>query len=209
MLADLSAIIKEGFQDDIAIKQRILSEQLSILNMIAQELLRALDLGKKIIVFGNGGSAADSQHIAGELVGKFSKVRRALPCIALTTDSAILTSISNDFGYAHVFARQLEALGSPGDVVLGISTSGNSENVVRGLETAAAMELTTIGFTGRDGGQIERIVDLCFCVPSYQTPRIQEAHMAVAHAMCEFIENRIATFDYPQLGGQMQIKVRN
>jgi D-sedoheptulose 7-phosphate isomerase len=151
-------------------------------------LLKALDAGNKVILFGNGGSAADSQHIAGELVSKFRRERKALPAIALTTDTSILTSIANDFGFEYVFARQVEALGAPGDIALGISTSGNSPNVIHALRVARQLGLVTIGFTGEDGGELKDAVDICFQVPSNSTPRIQEMHITVAHTLCELIE---------------------
>lgn len=179
------------FEESIRVKSRTLDEQLSVLNDILQVLLRALKAGNKVILFGNGGSAADSQHIAAELVSRFLRDRRALPAIALTTDTSILTSVANDYAYENVFARQIEALGRPGDVAVGISTSGNSPNVLRALETAKSMDMGTVGFTGASGGRLKACVDICFCVPSQSTPRIQEVHITAAHALCELIEEDI------------------
>jgi D-sedoheptulose 7-phosphate isomerase len=151
-------------------------------------LIQTLAAGRKVLIFGNGGSAADSQHIAGELVSKFRRERQALAAIALTTDTSILTSIGNDYGFDYLFARQIEALGQEGDVAWGISTSGNSPNVLRAVKTAREQGLITLGFTGQDGGELKNLVDICFCVPSSSTPRIQEVHITVAHALCELVE---------------------
>lgn len=180
--------IRAELEESLKIKQRVINEQIFVIQEILVALLRALDAGNKVILFGNGGSAADSQHIAAELVSKFRRERKALPAIALTTDTSILTSIANDFGFEYVFARQIEALGAPGDIALGISTSGNSANVLHALRTAREMGLVTIGFTGEDGGELKDAVDICFRVPSNSTPRIQEMHITVAHTLCELIE---------------------
>jgi D-sedoheptulose 7-phosphate isomerase len=180
--------IRAELEESLKIKQRVIDEQIFVIQEILIALLKALDAGNKVILFGNGGSAADSQHIAGELVSKFRRERKALPAIALTTDTSILTSIANDFSFEHVFARQIEALGAPGDIALGISTSGNSPNVVHALRVARQLGLVTIGFTGEDGGELKDAVDICFQVPSNSTPRIQEMHITVAHTLCELIE---------------------
>jgi D-sedoheptulose 7-phosphate isomerase len=180
--------IKAELEESVWVKQRVIDEQVFVLEEILQILLQALRAGNKVILFGNGGSAADSQHIAAELISKFRRDRSALPAIALTTDTSILTSIANDFGFDYVFSRQIEGLGEKGDVALGISTSGNSPNVINALRLAKEMGMTTIGFTGSDGGILRNHVDICFCVPSQSTPRIQEVHIAVAHTLCELIE---------------------
>lgn len=180
--------IRAELEESLEIKQRVIDEQIFVIQEILIALLKALDAGNKVILFGNGGSAADSQHIAGELVSKFRRERRALPAIALTTDTSILTSIANDFSFEHVYARQIEALGAPGDIALGISTSGNSPNVIHALRVARQLGLVTIGFTGEDGGELKDAVDICFRVPSNSTPRIQEMHITVAHTLCELIE---------------------
>jgi D-sedoheptulose 7-phosphate isomerase len=175
-------------EESIKVKQRTIAGHMTVINDMLAVFIRTLRSGNKIIVFGNGGSAADSQHIAGELVSKFKQVRRALPAIALTTDTSILTSIGNDFGFTDIFSRQVEALGQPGDVALGLSTSGNSANVLKAMIIAKEMGLVTVGFTGGSGGKLRDYVDLCFCVPSTSTPRIQEVHITVAHALCDLIE---------------------
>ena len=143
--------------------------------------------GGKVLAFGNGGSAADAQHIAAELVNRFQREREALGAVALT-DASVLTAVANDYGYERVFARQIEALGRPGDVALGISTSGGSASVVRGLETARARGLTTIALTGRDGGDVGRAADVHVNVPDGSTARVQEVHRTLIHAICELIE---------------------
>ena len=178
-------------QASIQVKQRVMAEQLATLNTILGVLIQALGAGKKVILFGNGGSAADSQHIAAELVSRFRRDRKALPAIALTTDTSILTSIGNDYGFENIFSRQIEALGQEGDVAVAISTSGNSPNVIKAIRAARERGLTTIGFTGEDGGSLKEVADICFQVPSRNTARIQEAHITAAHALCELIEQVI------------------
>ena len=158
----------------------------------AETLVEALRNGGKILAFGNGGSAADAQHLAAELVGRFRRPRHGLPALALTTDSSALTSIGNDFGFDQVFARQLEALGSSGDVALAISTSGGSPNVLAGVEAARRLGLTIIGLTGGNGGKLARTADLAIIAPSDVTARIQECHAAVVHALCEAVDAAFA-----------------
>ncbi|MEJ7619221.1 MAG: D-sedoheptulose 7-phosphate isomerase [Aquificaceae bacterium] len=155
---------------------------------VGEIIARALKDGNKVILFGNGGSAADAQHIAGEIVGRFKRERRALPAIALTTDTSILTAVGNDYGFERVFERQVEALCMPGDIAIGISTSGNSPNVIRGLMKAHDLGATTIAFTGRDGGKLVDIAHYSFVVPSYDTARIQECHITLGHVLCEIID---------------------
>jgi phosphoheptose isomerase len=154
----------------------------------AQILVAALRRGGRVLLFGNGGSAADAQHIAAELVGRFQMERLALPALALTTDTSALTAISNDYGFDEVFARQVEGLGRAGDVAVGISTSGHSPNVLRGLDVARAQGLATIGLTGRDGGELARIADVAIVAPSDQTAFIQECHIALGHVLCGAVE---------------------
>jgi D-sedoheptulose 7-phosphate isomerase len=150
---------------------------------------RALAAGHKLLVFGNGGSAADSQHIAAELVGRYVSERPGMPAIALTTDTSILTSVANDYGYEQIFARQIEALAQPGDVALGISTSGNSPNVLRGLLRARDIGgVTTAAFLGRSGGEIKDAVDHAIIVPAQETARIQECHLTLGHILCELVD---------------------
>jgi D-sedoheptulose 7-phosphate isomerase len=157
----------------------------------AQAMSDALNAGRKLLVFGNGGSASDAQHMSAELVGRFQRERAALPAIALTVDTSILTSIANDYSYKQVFARQIEALGRPGDVVLGISTSGESPNVVAGLVAAKARGLKTIALTGRDGGSVGRAAEIHVNVPDENTARVQEVHRTLIHVMCEVIEGNL------------------
>ena len=157
----------------------------------AEACIAALRGGRKLMICGNGGSAADAQHWAGELVSRFHYDRPGLPAIALTTDSSILTAIGNDYGYERVFARQVEALGAAGDVLLAISTSGNSPNVVAALEAARARGIATVGFTGQGGGRMAALCDLCIRIPSSSTPRIQEGHEVLGHAICAMIEAAI------------------
>ena len=154
----------------------------------AQTLLKALQQGNKILLCGNGGSAGDAQHIAAELVGRFEVEREGLPAIALTTDSSVLTSISNDYGFSMVFARQVTALATAGDVLIAISTSGNSDNIVRAVEAAKHRDTTTIGLLGKGGGQLAQLVDQALIVPASNTARIQEAHIMIGHILCECVD---------------------
>lgn len=151
----------------------------------------ALRGGRKILFAGNGGSAADAQHWAGELVSRFYYDRPGLPAIALTTDTSILTAIGNDYGYDYTFARQVEALGQAGDVFVAISTSGNSPNIIRAVDAAKARGVKVIGFTGQGGGKLASLADLCFQVPSNETPRIQEGHEFIGHLLCGLIEQEM------------------
>ena len=158
----------------------------------AVEMIRAsLAAGGKLLIAGNGGSAADAQHIAAELTGRFVRERRPLPAIALHTNTSALTAVGNDYGYEHVFARELSALASAGDVLLAISTSGNSRNILRAIETARSKKVAVIGLTGESGGQMRTICDLCLCVPSKTTARIQEMHITIGHAICELVEEAL------------------
>ena len=153
-----------------------------------QVLIEALKDGRKIMTMGNGGSAADAQHFAAELVGRFLMERKALPAIALTTDTSILTAVANDYGFDNVFNRQVEALANPDDILIGISTSGNSLNIKRALEAGKRIGVKTIGLLGRDGGEIGPLVDLNLTVPSSETPRIQEVHLIIIHILCDLVE---------------------
>jgi D-sedoheptulose 7-phosphate isomerase len=157
----------------------------------ASALAACLAAGGKVLLFGNGGSAADAQHLAAEFVGRFVRERRALPAIAFTTDSSILTAVGNDYGFDRVFARQIEAFGSPGDVAIGITTSGNSPNVIIALKAARASGLKTVGLAGRDGGALKALVDFPIIVPSSITARIQECHLAIEHLLCELVEEEM------------------
>ena len=154
-------------------------------------LVAALGSGKKLLVMGNGGSAADAQHFVAEIVGRFKLERPALPALALTTDSSILTAIGNDYGFDRVFSRQVEAHAVAGDVVVGISTSGNSPNVQLALELAAQRGCRTVALLGRDGGSIKDVAELSLVVPSHDTPRIQEGHIAIIHIVCDLVEKEL------------------
>ncbi len=174
------------------IKLRFAKESVAEVEEAASTILKSLKSGGKILIFGNGGSAADSQHIAAEFVNRYSRERKALSALALTTDTSILTSIPNDGSFDDVFSRQIEALGSKGDVAWGITTSGKSENVLKALKTAKAMGLKTIAFTGQDKNKVEKTVDCCVSVPSRSTPRVQELHITLAHIVCELVEESLA-----------------
>jgi len=154
----------------------------------AQMLIDTLQAGQKILIMGNGGSAADAQHFAAEMVGRFLLERRALAAIALTTDTSILTAVGNDYGFDDIFKRQVEALAKPGDVLIGISTSGNSKNIKRAFAAGKNLGVKTIGLLGRDGGEIASLADLDLTVPSLETPRIQEAHLVMIHILCDLVE---------------------
>ena len=158
----------------------------------AQICIDALKNSRKILIFGNGGSAADAQHIAAELVGRYKVERKGLPAIALTTDSSALTCISNDYGYEQVFSRQVEALANTGDVAIGISTGGTSTNVISALDIAKNIGCKTIGFSGRDGGEMNAICDVNLVVPDDDTPRIQEMHILIGHTICQLIDNEFS-----------------
>ncbi len=160
--------------------------QISDVGVLLQNIIKN---GGKILICGNGGSAADSQHIAAEIVGRFKKERKGLPAIALTTDTSILTSVGNDYGYDYIFARQVEALCTPKDVLIGITTSGNSANIVRAIEAANEVGATTIGLTGGSGGKLNTLCKHNIVVPANVTARIQEAHIFIGHCLCEIIES--------------------
>ena len=183
--------IIEILEESIAVKQDIIARQIDVIVKIVNSIAGALSRGGKLLVFGNGGSAADAQHMVGELVGRFELERSALPAIALTTDSSVITSISNDYSFNEIFSRQIEALGTQKDIALGISTKGNSENVLTGIRKAKSMKLATIGFSGGEGGELSKIADLCFIAPSSSTPRIQEAHITVIHIICKLVEEKL------------------
>ena len=158
----------------------------------AQLCINCLENGGKILLFGNGGSAADAQHIAAELVGRFKVKRKSLPAIALTTDTSTITSIGNDFGYTHIFDRQVEALANKGDLAIGISTSGNSINVINALKVASKLNCNTIGFSGHDGGEMNKICNINLSVPSEDIPRIQEMHILIGHTICHLIDQEFS-----------------
>lgn len=165
------------------------AEQAGTVAEAAGLMIDGLKGGGKVLFCGNGGSAADSQHLAAELTGRYLRDRAPLAAVALTVDTSALTAIANDYSYDEVFARQVRGLGRPGDVLVGISTSGNSRNVVAALEAARALGMRTIGLTGAAGGRMKDLCDACLCVPSTDTPRIQEMHIAAGHMLCELVEN--------------------
>ena len=182
--------MKSAIKENREVTESLMSkDNLELLERIGTVIVEALKQGGKVLVFGNGGSAADSQHMVAELVGRYKKERRALPAVALTTNTSTITALSNDYSYDMNFARQIEALGRKGGIVLGISTSGNARSVIEGLKRAREMGLLCIGLTGRDGGAVKDIVDYAFVVKSDDTPRIQEAHVLVIHVLCGFIES--------------------
>ncbi len=171
--------------------ERMIDEMQSFIYTACVITTEVLGAGNKVLLCGNGGSAADAQHIAAELTGRYKKERRGLPAIALTTDTSALTAIGNDYGYAHIFERQVEALARKGDLLIAISTSGNSKNVCRALERARELGCKTIGLSGRDGGAMGDLCDLNIVVPSDDTPRIQEMHIMIGHIICEAVDQII------------------
>lgn len=184
---EAARLAEKAFAATIALHDRIRVNLGSTL-LAAEAMLEAIKAGHKLLLFGNGGSASDAQHMSAELVGRFQRERAAIAAIALTTDTSILTSIANDYSFKQVFARQIEALGQAGDVAFGISTSGESPNVVHALNAAKAKGLKTIALTGRDGGSVGRAADLHVNVPDQSTARVQEVHRTLIHVMCEVIE---------------------
>jgi D-sedoheptulose 7-phosphate isomerase len=182
-----------SIQASIAVKQLLLanSELVSVIAKVSQGLVDTFLKGNKVLLFGNGGSAADAQHIAAEFVGRFAFDRPALPALALSVNTSCVTAIGNDYGFDLVFSRQIEALARPGDLALGISTSGNSSNVLHGLSVAREMGLGTVAFTGCTGGKLKDAVDHCICAPSKETPRIQECHILIGHIISELVEETI------------------
>jgi D-sedoheptulose 7-phosphate isomerase len=179
------------FKESSQLKEIFVNENLSRIVRVVEAVTGALKAGNKILLFGNGGSAADAQHIAGEFVNRFIIERPPLPAIALSTDTSIITSIGNDYDFSEIFSKQIRAIGQTGDVAWGISTSGKSPNVIKALETAKKLGLVTIGFTGRDGGDIARMVDYSLNVSSNSTPRVQEVHITVAHVICEMVDFKL------------------
>lgn len=185
--------IKKQMYESYDLKQAICENEsiLELILLIAKDIIGAYKRGKKVLIAGNGGSAADAQHLAGELVNRFYFDRPGLPCIALTTDTSVLTAISNDYSLEKVFARQIQANGSVGDVFIGISTSGNSSNIIEALKECKKMQITTVGFSGLTGGKMKDLCDYCINVPSNITPRIQEIHILIGHIICALIEEQI------------------
>lgn len=183
--------IKQVLEDSISINKTILDSQIDTIMAISDVIIDSLQKGGKLIIFGNGGSAADSQHIAAEFVGRFKKNRQALPAIALTVNTSIITAIANDFGYNQVFSKQIEALANPKDIVIGISTSGNAESVIEGIKKAKDIGIKTIGFVGAEGGSLSKQADISLNIPSEITARIQEGHIIIGHIICELAEEKL------------------
>ena len=184
--------VEQIFAESIEVKHETLKKNLPAIIHAAEIIIQAFKGGHKLFFCGNGGSAADSQHIAAEFVGRFQKERKAWPAIALTTDSSALTALGNDYTFDIVFSRQLQALGQKGDVLIAISTSGNSKNVLKAVEQAKTMGINTIAVTGGSGGQLAPICDIPIIAASSKTARIQESHLVIFHSICELVENTLA-----------------
>ena len=171
--------------------KNFMNNQIKTLEEIINITLQVIKNGNKILICGNGGSAADSQHFAAEFVGRYKQDRNPLPAIALTTDTSLITAISNDYGYDLIFSRQVDALGEEGDILFAISTSGNSKNVIKAVISAKKKKMITVGLLGKDGGKLKSLVDYPIIVPSYNTPRIQEVHQIIIHSICEEVEKGV------------------
>eukprot|EP01136_Pigoraptor_vietnamica_P015491 Opistho-1_new@58726 len=193
-------LIKSQIEGSISTKQALLSDAqlISLIDEVATVVVAAYKSGNKTLLAGNGGSAADAQHIAGEFVSRFYFDRPGLASIALTTDTSVLTAIGNDYGYEKLFSRQVQAQGKPGDIFIGISTSGNSPNVIKALETCKEMGIISVGLTGQKGGAMGDLCDFCIKVPSNETPRIQEVHILIGHIICCIVEEEIFAEYKPQ-----------
>ncbi|HAK89294.1 MAG: phosphoheptose isomerase [Nitrospirae bacterium GWC2_46_6] len=180
--------ILKAFEDSISVKSKFVKENASLIADVSRMIADAFNDGKKLIIFGNGGSACDASHIAAEFVNRFKKDRPGLPAIALNTDMAVLTSIANDYDYAEIFARQVKTLGEQGDIAIAISTSGGSKNILKAVDAAKKKGLKTIAFTGTKGDKFASKSDYAFVVPTDDTPRIQETHITLGHVLCQMIE---------------------
>ncbi|EOE4528317.1 D-sedoheptulose 7-phosphate isomerase [Campylobacter jejuni] len=192
-MENLNSYIKEHFTDSILAKEQILKDEnlITLIKNASLEVIKAYKNGNKTLLAGNGGSAADAQHIAGEFVSRFYFDRPGIASIALSTDTSILTAIGNDYGYENLFARQVQAQGVKGDVFIGISTSGNSKNILKALEFCKQKEIISIGLSGASGGAMNELCDYCIKVPSTCTPRIQEAHILIGHIICAIVEEEL------------------
>ncbi len=188
-MTSVNEVIAREFEAHLKTIHAVIGSMEADLEAASNLAVKVLKRGNKVLLCGNGGSAADAQHIAAELTGRYKTERRGLPGIALTTDTSALTAISNDYGYAKVFDRQVEALANKGDLLIGISTSGNSSNIISALECAKALGCHTIGFSGRDGGQMNQVCDINLVVPSDDTPRIQEIHILLGHTLCQIVDD--------------------
>src|ERR1700712_563502 len=182
-------MVIEELKDHQQLIQKVIEKLTGNIEKACEMITSAIQNGNKVLTAGNGGSAADAQHIAAELSGRFVKNRKALPGIALTTDTSALTAIANDYGYNHVFSRQVEALAQPGDLFIGISTSGNSQGILNAFETAKNIGCKTLGLSGRDGGKMNGICDLNIVVPANVTARIQEMHILIGHILCKAVDD--------------------
>jgi len=190
-MEDTEDIIIQIFKESSHLKQVFINENLSTIVRVVDAVIATLNQEKKILLFGNGGSAADAQHLAAEFVNRFMIERPPLPALSLSTDTSVITSIANDYDFADIFAKQIRAIGQQGDLAWGISTSGSSPNVVRALETANKMGMTTIAFTGKDGGAMISLADYTLNVSSTSVPRIQEVHITAGHAICEMVDYKL------------------
>ena len=188
---NIKDIIDKNFDEHFSTLELVNDKLDEIIELVGKQLAASLANGGTLFWCGNGGSASDSQHLAAELVGRFKKNRRALRSVALTTDTSVLTCVANDYSYNDIFSRQIEALGRSGDVLVGISTSGNSDNVIQALKTAREMGLITIAMLGKDGGITKKLVDHSLIIPSNSTARIQEMHILIGHILCEIIEKEL------------------
>jgi D-sedoheptulose 7-phosphate isomerase len=189
----MKAYIKDQIEKSYEIKKKIYEDETLLDNIekVARKCIELYKTDKKTMLAGNGGSAADAQHIAAELVGRYGFDRPSIPSLALTTDTSNITAIGNDYGYEHIFSRQLEGMGQKGDLFIGISTSGNSLNIIKAFESAKKKNIFTVALTGRDGGSMAKIADISLIVPSDSTPRIQESHILIGHILCDIIEKEI------------------
>ncbi len=183
--------IESSLNESINLRKELLSDSVETIIQIANIAIDAFKAGHSLYLMGNGGSAADAQHIAGELVGRFKKDRKPLPALALTTDTSVITAIANDYGYDQCFERQIDALSKEGDVVFGFSTSGNSVSILNALILAEKKKAKTIAFTGKGGGRLKDHADICLEIPSSDTARIQECHITIGHILCSIIENEL------------------
>jgi D-sedoheptulose 7-phosphate isomerase len=191
MTSDAARLVREIFAETIRLHEQVAANVDAVVHA-SEAMVKALEQGRKVLAFGNGGSAADAQHLAAELVGRFVRERQALAAVALSTDTSVLTSIGNDYGFERVFTRQIEALGAAGDVAVAISTSGSSPNVLAACRAARERGLTVIALTGRDGGELGRLADIHLNVPHASTARVQEVHRTLLHVICELVEREMS-----------------
>ncbi len=187
----MDQIIREAFIESADIKKKFAQNNATKIEKVTEEIVEAFKRGNKLLLFGNGGSAADCQHIAAEFVNRFKIERPPLPAIALTTDTSIITSIGNDYDFSEIFVKQIKALGAAGDIVIAISTSGNSPNVIKAIEACKKLDLTIILLSGSSGGKALELSDYAFLVPTGDTPRIQEIHIILAHVLCEMVDFKL------------------